>query len=557
MAIIYFVVYVIRLLIDESSSYYLLLSSTGNPTGMTKAWLIIIIIIGLLMFAKKAPELLKEILPKGIGSNIGFGFKDTNKYLKGLGGIGVAGGLAFLGNSGHTLSRALKTRNSYQDSNGNRFGRDKNGTLKLGKWDDNGNLISEVTDKDKFNQALKQRRRSVARVSASGVGSVFTQTGLAVGRNALHPAKGVGEAFKKQAGVNAKYRHAVDRGSTFGGRIREIASDITGFEFNNSAASLETDLEMAKARNATLDSMELPLKNSVSNFSNVKKEAESDLDGESLAGLSGKAQQLVRASAANAQYYKDNIGKTANYTFTSDDVGKTFISASGNAFTVQSSAVGITSSIKIDAGLAARAESYASDVRKAMTELRSNISIAKGQGATTIDLSAFSNYDAVFNAVSDISADEESANLNRAALQEVDDISKNLSNFCRRDKNTGNLISDVTIEADGSMYYNEYASDGSVSSSKVIRDSNGIIEYGGLKKVRNLSNALIGDNYEQRSSNDARIKEIEQSDEFMVAKANREAAHTLNDGGLGGGRIRGNNRGGHGGPGGPPLGPRP
>jgi hypothetical protein len=192
-----------------------------------------------------------------------------------------------------------------------------------------------------------------------------------------------------------------------------------------------------------------------------------------------------------------------------------------------------------------------------MTELRSNISIAKGQGATTIDLSAFSNYDAVFNAVSDISADEESANLNRAALQEVDDISKNLSNFCRRDKNTGNLISDVTIEADGSMYYNEYASDGSVSSSKVIRDSNGIIEYGGLKKVRNLSNALIGDNYEQRSSNDARIKEIEQSDEFMVAKANREAAHTLNDGGLGGGRIRGNNRGGHGGPGGPPLGPRP
>ena len=72
MAIIYFVVYIISLLMSDTDSYYWLLASTGNPTGMTKFWLVIIIIIGLLLFAKKAPELFKEVLP-GMGNNIGFG----------------------------------------------------------------------------------------------------------------------------------------------------------------------------------------------------------------------------------------------------------------------------------------------------------------------------------------------------------------------------------------------------------------------------------------------------------------------------------------------------
>ena len=86
MAIIYFVVYIISFIMDSSSdSYLLLLSSTDNPTGMTKFWLIVIIILGLLMFAKKAPDLIKEVLPEGIGGN-DFGFSLKNRFDNMLGG---------------------------------------------------------------------------------------------------------------------------------------------------------------------------------------------------------------------------------------------------------------------------------------------------------------------------------------------------------------------------------------------------------------------------------------------------------------------------------------
>ncbi len=116
-AIIYFVVYIINLLISDSDSYYWLLASTGNPTGKTKFWLIIVIILGLLMFAKKAPELIKEILPQGIGSNIGFGL-DFGKNMKEAWGmakkpIGVFGGAAIAG--GMRLANAIGTARTNKD----------------------------------------------------------------------------------------------------------------------------------------------------------------------------------------------------------------------------------------------------------------------------------------------------------------------------------------------------------------------------------------------------------------------------------------------------------
>ena len=82
LAIIYFVVYAIDLILGTNSdSYWYFMSTTDNPTGFTKTLLSLILILGMLLFAKKAPELLKELLPQGIGSNIGFGF-DFAKNMK-------------------------------------------------------------------------------------------------------------------------------------------------------------------------------------------------------------------------------------------------------------------------------------------------------------------------------------------------------------------------------------------------------------------------------------------------------------------------------------------
>lgn len=118
LAIIYFVVYAIDLILGENSdSYWYFLSTSGNPTGFTKTLLSIILILGMLLFAKKAPELLKELLPQGIGSNIGFGF-DFAKNIKDSWGmakkpIGIAGGAAIAG--GMRLANAVGTARTNKD----------------------------------------------------------------------------------------------------------------------------------------------------------------------------------------------------------------------------------------------------------------------------------------------------------------------------------------------------------------------------------------------------------------------------------------------------------
>ena len=118
LAIIYFVVYAIDLIMGESSdSYWYLMSTTDNPTGFTKTLLSLILIIGMLLFAKKAPELIKEILPQGIGSNIGFGL-DFGKNMKEAWGmakkpIGVFGGAAIAG--GMRLANAIGTARTNKD----------------------------------------------------------------------------------------------------------------------------------------------------------------------------------------------------------------------------------------------------------------------------------------------------------------------------------------------------------------------------------------------------------------------------------------------------------
>lgn len=109
MAIIYFVVFIIGLLMNtDSDSYNLFLITTDDPTGFLKTLLTIILILGLLAFAKKAPDLLKELLPKSIGNNIGFGigFKNNDAFRMGAGAVaGTAVGLIGGALGGKGISR--------------------------------------------------------------------------------------------------------------------------------------------------------------------------------------------------------------------------------------------------------------------------------------------------------------------------------------------------------------------------------------------------------------------------------------------------------------------
>lgn len=103
LAIIYFIMTLIGDVLSqfrEAGSQ--IMTSTGLDINENKAMLNIIkifIIIGLLMFAKKVPELLKDLFPKlgGGTASLGFGFKSPKQLFNDMAGAGLIKGAATLG----------------------------------------------------------------------------------------------------------------------------------------------------------------------------------------------------------------------------------------------------------------------------------------------------------------------------------------------------------------------------------------------------------------------------------------------------------------------------
>lgn len=71
-AIINFVVFLIATIFTyaETSTFW---NSVGNPDGFTKKFIMVLIVLSLLTFAKKAPDLLKDLFPNNSASKLGFG----------------------------------------------------------------------------------------------------------------------------------------------------------------------------------------------------------------------------------------------------------------------------------------------------------------------------------------------------------------------------------------------------------------------------------------------------------------------------------------------------
>ena len=95
-AIINFVVYLIALILntmystEDTGNFW---STIATSNSYTQTFMLVIMILALLTFAKRAPELLKEILPQGGAGSIGYGIgkKDNELGLGLLGGLGAKG----------------------------------------------------------------------------------------------------------------------------------------------------------------------------------------------------------------------------------------------------------------------------------------------------------------------------------------------------------------------------------------------------------------------------------------------------------------------------------
>lgn len=101
LAIIYFIITVstqiLQAFSEVDSVFY---ESTGLEAGSgTAKWVSRFLIIGLLMFGKRVPELLKDLFPNfgGGAASIGFGLKNPKKMLEDIPGMGIAKGAATFG----------------------------------------------------------------------------------------------------------------------------------------------------------------------------------------------------------------------------------------------------------------------------------------------------------------------------------------------------------------------------------------------------------------------------------------------------------------------------
>ena len=101
LAIIYFIITVstqiLQAFSEVGSVFY---GSTGLEAGSgTAKWVSRFLIIGLLMFGKRVPELLKDLFPNfgGGAASIGFGLKNPKKMLEDIPGMGIAKGAATFG----------------------------------------------------------------------------------------------------------------------------------------------------------------------------------------------------------------------------------------------------------------------------------------------------------------------------------------------------------------------------------------------------------------------------------------------------------------------------
>ena len=118
MAIIYFVVYLSADILDKmNTGTSIFWESVGNPNGTERMFISVAMILALLTFAKKAPDLIKELLPAS-ANKLGFGpsIKDIVGLERGIGmiggaatgaAIGLVGGVAGGNKIGNRITGAL------------------------------------------------------------------------------------------------------------------------------------------------------------------------------------------------------------------------------------------------------------------------------------------------------------------------------------------------------------------------------------------------------------------------------------------------------------------
>lgn len=273
--IINFAICVIGIIMEQGDSTFW--KSIGSPKGiLLPSYIKIIMMLAILQFAKKAPELLSKILPTG-DSGIGFGLERPGTTLAPLGVVGgaVAGGVGGAVVGGLGRFNAQRKLNKNEDGSHKEHWVKSNAAALLGGMATGigrgtlggakkGNVISNVkggiSNQAKANDKyidLHSRGGSARGVMASKIMNTFGNT------NAQEANRKIGN-----------YQSVIDSRQ----KIQDLAENI------GDVKNAKTKWENAKARGATDDEIDILYRN----YKDTRKAAEKAAIDGNTSGFSGE-----------------------------------------------------------------------------------------------------------------------------------------------------------------------------------------------------------------------------------------------------------------------------
>lgn len=293
-AIINFAAFLIATILDNSSGVTSTFwSSVGDPTDFfTRTYLRIAIILALLTFAKKAPDLIKELFPVG-ASKLGFGFQSPKAIYDGLAGKslisrGYGFGAVGLRTSANNFRRAVGKIATVDRLNGAEKSLLSQGRMSLYSdkdFDAIDDQIEALYSKDKFtsadqmkvdnlnkklfdmkkhndsakrhntaydsavnkrNEARKETRKWVGRAFGGAISGAVTGAARGLG---TQDRSGRASAVKVGAGRKSSNWKMKDAGYTYQDRATDYVKDFFNMDTNLGQRTKLSDYELeAKQR---------------------------------------------------------------------------------------------------------------------------------------------------------------------------------------------------------------------------------------------------------------------------------------------------------------------
>ena len=264
-AIINFVVFLIATIFTygETNTFWV---SVESPDGSTKKFIMVLIVIALFTFAKKAPEMLKQLFPNNGGI---LGYSPSLKDISGLGMMLGAGTALATNTIGRGLSTIART--------GKALGWEKGRGIK-----ENLKNLKNLKNSD-YRAAGKTLASGVASTALGGLTSLYR--GGKAGYSAGSPIKAISSGFTAQGKANNAYNQRVASGVPISQRVMDAVTSGFGID-TMSFEAIDKELTRVEGIKNSIDNNK-----TVSFFGNQNKEVKAEGD------------------AKKEQIYKDRINK--------------------------------------------------------------------------------------------------------------------------------------------------------------------------------------------------------------------------------------------------------